>query len=82
MSGLDVPNWIKDFLWLAASVYAESLFSVLFFFLGNNVMKGFLSWCFFSVKIVHVLICHTDHVPILYVIITVCVMRKISKYLQ
>lgn len=44
MSRLDVPNCFKDFLWLATvgvcAVYAVP------FFIGNNVMKGFLSWCF------------------------------------
>lgn len=72
ISGLDVPNCFKDFLWLAAVGVSKSVYAVSF--LRKQCDERF-PWLVLhsSLIIVRILIFHTDQLPILYVIITVCV---------
>lgn len=70
MSGLDVPNYFKDFLWLASPhvcLCGVFLGWVFFFFLlpllllvGNIVVKGFSNWRFYFLAVVCELARHID----------------------
>lgn len=75
ISGLDVPNCFKDFLWLTTVGVSKSVYAVSNFFWKQCDARFPQLVLHSALVIVATLICHIDYVPILYVIITVCVVR-------
>ena len=75
ISGLDVPNCFKDFLWLAAVGVSKSVYAVSFFFLRKQCDERFPWLVLYSSIIVRIHICHSDFVPILNVTIVCFLMR-------
>lgn len=72
ISGLDVPNCFKDFLWLTTVGVSKSVYAVSFFF-RKQCDERFPQSELYSSPIVRILVCFTDHASTLYVTIIVCV---------